>query len=72
METAGPVSRNDAALLNFDLSFPNHQMCLFYADFKRLAHPPDNIFQQGRKVSSIMPDNLPSIMRIEPSPATAD
>lgn len=72
MGTAGAVSRNDPALLNFDLNFPNHQMCLFYADFKHLARFGDNIFQQERKVSSIMPDNLPSIMRIEQDRARPD
>jgi hypothetical protein len=47
-------------------------MCLFYADFKQRAHPIDNIFQQAGKVSSIMPDNLPSIMRIERDRARPD
>jgi hypothetical protein len=47
-------------------------MCLFYADFKRFTRPTDNIFQQAGKVSSIMPDNLPSIMRIEGEQARPD
>jgi hypothetical protein len=47
-------------------------MCLFYADFKRSTPRIDNIFQQAGKVSSIMPDNLPSIMRIEGEQARPD
>jgi hypothetical protein len=58
--------------INFETNFSNHQMCLFYADFKRSTPRIDNIFQQAGKVSSIMPDNLPSIMRIERDGARPD
>jgi hypothetical protein len=48
-----------------DTNATYHEMCLFYADFKRFQAPLGKIFGDPGKVSSIIRANVSSIMRSE-------
>jgi len=47
-------------------------MCLIHRDFKHFARPKAKHFHVSRKVSSIMPAKVLSIMPEEPGPVTTD
>lgn len=51
---------------------PNHQMCPIFKDFKHFRATEPYIFQERRKVSSIMRAKLLSIMRMNGGPVRTD
>ena len=50
---------------NLETNATYHEMCLFYADFKRFRGLQGRYFGPPRNISSIIRANLSSIMRTE-------